>query len=313
MSDEMVDETVKGEAESPYGENIFKRFFTRTLSVEQRALLGTLVFIAIVVAVGWVALNEPKRMETFTAQYDARSIQRGATIFISSCSGCHGARGEGLTGIAPALNASDLFDGTRLTAMGWTGSLEDYVELTIAAGRPARSSDWPNPMPTWSQDYGGPLRPDQVRDVAHFVLNWGLAYEEGYVEEPVAAERPTPIPRAAPEGMVGTDLETPLPEGDAVRGQALFSGQEPAAGGTLTCFACHTVDGSTLVGPSLLDVKNRLPEGYDSIEAYLRESILLPDTYKSPGFETAVMSANFGDLLNPQNLADVIAYLLTLE
>ena len=32
-------------------------------------------------------------------------------------------------------------------------------------------------MPTWSQDYGGPMRPDQIRDLVNFVMNWGCRYD----------------------------------------------------------------------------------------------------------------------------------------
>ncbi len=57
--------------------------------------------------------------------------------------------------------------------IGFAGSLNDYVKLTVAAGRPAnKTSQWAQMMPTWSSRYGGPLRDDQVQDVTDFVLNW---------------------------------------------------------------------------------------------------------------------------------------------
>jgi mono/diheme cytochrome c family protein len=298
--------------ETPGGGSGLKRLFTNLLPIEQRSLLGTLGFLAVVLAVTWVGINEPHRMEVSTNEFEGRAIQRGATIFQSSCVPCHGARGEGIPGVAPALNAPDLFDGSRLAERGWTGTLEDYVKLTVAAGRPAKSADWPNPMPTWSQDFGGPLRPDQVSDVTQFVLNWGLAYEEG------AAGIPTPIATPTSEALafepVGTDMEIAMPEGDPERGQALFLGTEPAPDGLpLGCQACHTLDGSALVGPSLQSVVTRVPEGYDSDLTYFHESIVMPGNYTVPGFEGVSMPDNFGSRLDAQSLADLMAFLDTLQ
>ncbi|MEJ2150619.1 MAG: cytochrome c [Chloroflexota bacterium] len=298
--------------ETQEGAGLFKRLFTELLPVEQRSLLGTLGFMAVLLAVAWVAINEPNRMETTGMEFEGRAIQRGATIFQSNCVPCHGARGEGIPGVAPALNAPDLFDGSRLAERGWTGTLEDYVKLTVAAGRPAKSADWPNPMPTWSQDFGGPLRPDQVSDVTQFVLNWGLAYEAG------AEGIPTPIATATPEEPafvpVGTDMNITLPEGDPARGEALFEGTEPAPDGLpLGCNACHTLDGSALVGPSLQGVASRVPEGYDSALTYFHESIVMPGNYKVPGFEGVSMPDNFGQRLDAQSLADLMAFLDTLK
>ena len=117
---------------------LFQKILTDTLPIEQRTLLGTLLFFAIILIVGFAAINEPARMGTFTAQYEGRSIARGAVIFHDNCVTCHGIDGKGLEGIAPALNSPDMFNGTRLQELGWTGTLHDYIYLTVAAGRPAR-------------------------------------------------------------------------------------------------------------------------------------------------------------------------------
>jgi mono/diheme cytochrome c family protein len=301
------------ENQSSESGGFLKRLFTENMPIEQRSLLGTLIFFAIILAIGWVAINEPRRMETFTAQYNARSIQRGASIYNSNCSRCHGARGEGIAGVAPALNTPDLFNGTRLQEVGWAGSLKDYVTLTVSAGRPVRSANWPQPMPTWSQDYGGPMRPDEVQDVVNFVLNWGRLYEEGatpVATGPTPTLAPTPTLSYAP---VGSDLAVALPPGDAARGAALFSGSQTAPDGVaLGCQACHSVDGSLLVGPSMLGVSGRVPAGYDSPEAYLHEAIVQPCAYVVQGFD-CVMPQTYGDRLDAQGLADLIAYLLTLR
>ncbi len=293
----------------------WRRIFMRNLPAEQRALLGTLSFFAIIVIVGWVGVNEPRRMAEFDSQYQARSIQRGAVLFDSNCKSCHGANGQGIEGVAPAINTPAMFNGERLAELAYPGTVQDYIELTIAAGRPARSANWPNPMPTWSQDYGGPLRPDQVRDLTRFVMNWGCAYDPECAppDEAIIAEAtPPPTEEAPAYEPVGVDVTAPLPEGDAARGEQLFLGAAPGPDGkALGCQACHSLDGSVLVGPSMQGVSGRIPDGYESPEAYLHESIVAPAAYTVPGFEGVVMPANFGERLDAQSLADIIAYLLS--
>ena len=50
-----------------------------------------------------------------------------------------------------------------------------------------------------------------------------------------------------------------------------------------------------------------------SAENYICQSILDPGAFLVPGFSDGVMTQNFRETLNDQQLADVIAYLLTLE
>lgn len=304
-NNEMLEEEIQHE-------NRLESFFKDMMPLQQRQLVGTLVFFGIILVVGWVGINEPRRMETFTAQYDGRSIERGAVLYNANCASCHGADGRGLEGVAPALNSAEMFNGERLEEIGWSGTLYDYVEGTVAAGRPVMSGDWPQPMPTWGQEFGGPMREDQVRDVVNFVMNYGLFYEDGAeVAEPSGPVLPTEEPAFEP---VGTDLTVELPEGDPARGEALFLGQEPAPDGTvLGCQSCHSLDGSVLVGPTVQGIANReLPEGYDSLEQYLHEAIVAPSAYVVPDFADA-MPKNFGERLDAQALADMLAYLQTLE
>ena len=77
--------------------------------IEHRILVGTVAFLATLALVGWVAINEGGRMTAFDNQFTARAIERGATLFISNCSPCHGTDGRGSVGTAPALNSPLLF------------------------------------------------------------------------------------------------------------------------------------------------------------------------------------------------------------
>ncbi len=103
---------------------------------------------------------------------------------------------------------------------------------------------------------------------------------------------------------IGIDLETPLPLGDAQRGESLFAEE-------LGCAACHSLDGTTLVGPSVLGLSQRADTRVEGLtaEEYLRQSILLPCEEVVEGF-ACVMPENYGERLDTQGLADLIAYLL---
>jgi mono/diheme cytochrome c family protein len=214
-----------------------------------------------------------------------------------------------------------MFNGTRLTELGYAGTVRDYITLTISAGRPARSNpEWPQVMPTWSQDYGGPLRPDQVEDLVAFVMNWGCDYDEKCAEPGIVAAAtagPTPTPAPTPEPIDLAEFVAGLPDGDAARGEELYLGTVTLLDGKAgACNACHTVDGSTLVGPSFTHVNADMPAGYPSLDVYLVESIFYPNAYKVPGFEAAQMPLNFferfkapDDEQGLQDMADLIAFI----
>jgi len=272
-------------------------------------VLGTLALLGLTGALLFVSLNEVHRMQTAARAYDARAIETGALEFEGRCRSCHGPQGKG-SPLAPALNTADLFNGKRLQAAGFSGSVEDYVRGTISAGRPIPSAgtNYPQRMPTWSERFGGPLRDDQVDALVAFVMNW----EDRALAEATAEP-------ALPAGeAVGTDLAQTLPSGDAARGKTL-------AEGPLGCAACHTL---STVGPAWAGdgttpgigtrTASRLTEaGYTGAATtagqYLLESIVSPNAYLVSGFEANVMPGTFSGRLTPQDAADVIAYMLTFK
>jgi cytochrome c oxidase subunit II len=106
------------------------------------------------------------------------------------------------------------------------------------------------------------------------------------------------------------DTGAPLSPGDAARGAALFN---ESIGGAPVCLTCHTLDGSTLVGPSLLgfaEIAATRVEG-QSAEDYARASILQPASHIVSGFSN-LMYNQYAQRLTTQQTADLIAYLLTL-
>lgn len=281
----------------------WQRFWTNLLPTELQLILATFFSLAIILTIAWVGINEPARMEEFTESYNARSIETGAAIFDSNCAPCHGPQGQGIVGVAPALNTPSLFNGERLAEAGWSGTLEDFVKLTVSAGRPT-SVDYAQPMPTWSQEFGGPLRPDQIQDVTNFILNWEeSALEGGELEAAV----PTPTSEVPTEVTVGRDLERPLPEGDPAAGQAIFEGE-------IGCSGCH-VAGAPTTAPAIAGIASRAGGRVDgmSAEAYIRQSIQQPESYVVEGHTDLMTNLGLGDRLTDQDLADLIAYLMTLE
>jgi mono/diheme cytochrome c family protein len=84
------------------GKHLFER-------IETRIMVGITTFVATMVLIGWVAINEGARMAAFEQQFNARSIERGAAMYSTYCSTCHGNEGLGIAGRAPALNNPQLF------------------------------------------------------------------------------------------------------------------------------------------------------------------------------------------------------------
>lgn len=271
-----------------------------------RVTIGTIAIVLTVALLTWTALNEDARMAAFEAAQAGRSIENGATLFESNCTPCHGKQGEGIPGVAPALNTPTLFNGQRVREAQFAGSVRDFIKLTIAAGRPIPTvgTNYPQRMPTWSQRYGGPLRDDQIEDLTNFVMNWGKGAQ-------AAAATPAP-PQFQP---VGSDLNVTLPAGDAGRGQALFEGTATLADGKPTgCAGCH-VAGAGTIAPDIQGVATRAETRKPglSAEQYLHESIVQPNATVVEGFSQGIMPQDFGQRMSAQNLADIIAYLMTLK
>jgi len=116
-----------------------------------------------------------------------------------------------------------------------------------------------------------------------------------------------------------------LPAGDATRGAALAKAK--------ACTVCHV---DMPVGPSWLAAASPDGKGIGTraeerltdpnykgqattAEEYLLESIILPSAYIVPGASYAsatgqsLMAATFPDTLTKQEVADMIAYMLTIK
>jgi mono/diheme cytochrome c family protein len=249
--------------------------------IDNRITIGMVFVLISMIVLTIYGIQEQGRLEERTESEHARAIQRGAVIFEENCSECHGPNGGGVLGRAPALNTGHFFDPTvgRLKEVSYNGSIESFVTLTVTGGRPVKSdTQYAQPMPTWGQQYGGPLREDQVNDVVAFVLNW-------------AGE---PRGEAGAGGAAGGDCD---PDDSPCLGLQAFS----AAG----CVACHTVAdySNAVVGPELTNVfAERGPD-------HIRESIMNPNAVITEGFTADVMPQNLGELLTPEQIDNIIAFL----
>lgn len=271
--------------------------------------IGSLGVVILVGILAYVGVGEQERMASFTRSYQSRQIEAGAALYETNCRSCHGPQGKGIEGVAPSINTAELYNGQRLEAIGFSGTVEDYVAGVITAGRPVPSqgTSYPQRMPTWGQRFGGPLRDDQVESLVTFIMNWQ--------DRALAEGGPAALP---PGEVVGTDISIQLPAGDPQAGQALSAG-------SLGCAGCHEL---AAVGPpwapagEVAGIGERADtrftqEGYPgqatSAEQYLIESVVLPNVYIVAGYEANVMPANYGQRLTAQQLADLVAYMLSLR
>jgi mono/diheme cytochrome c family protein len=226
------------------------------------------------------------------------------------------------------------FDG-RLDQVDWLGTLESFVLTTLVSGRPVSSSYWPEPMAAWSQTAGGPLRDDQLQDLTNYVLNWGHE-RQWTVEDLLAVQQFAKVP-VEDLGMAA-DFEAVAPDvvniqsadvtsrradidvaweritqelgdvvGDPNNGQTLYNG-------SMACSACHA---NVAVAPPTEGTWTRVNEtrlndpalaGYTP-EHYVIESIIAPNAYIAPNYPANAMPNNFGERLNMQMLADLLAYI----
>jgi mono/diheme cytochrome c family protein len=226
-------------------------------------------------------------------------------------------------------------DSSRLAQVEWGGDLRSYIVTTLVHGRPGSSDVWDeNAMAAWSQLAGGPLRQDQIEDLTNYILNWDKG-DNWTTSDLFAVVQFSRVPadaarivsggdgeQDAASAPIGSDVEeivTALEgvSGDAERGEQLYtssiqsSTMPPSA---LGCAGCHT---GGAVGPNTAGTWSRVqderlsePEFADyTVEQYLVESIVMPDSYVVEGYSGGQMRGTYGQQMTIQDMADVLAYL----
>lgn len=280
--------------------------------MQVKIIIGTVSFMIAMMVLGYAALRETARLERFTAARTGRQIEMGAHLYDQNCATCHGVHakaeecydassGEPIGCIGLPLNYNALLCGDvslRMEAMNWEGSKEAFIQSTLASGRPGTE------MPTWAENFGGPMRADQIENISNYLL----AYET----EELCSE-----PAFVYEWQdTYEEYSAEFPDGDAARGEELFL--------TYGCTGCHgnlEDEASAAVGPwlgEIADVGETRVEGLTA-EEYVYESILDSSAFISPECPTgpcagppSTMPDNFPLRMseNPQDLQDLMTFIL---
>ena len=282
--------------------------------------LGILGALGCIILLGLVLATENVRMADQTDNWAAREIENGALLFANNCASCHAPDGKGLPGVAPALNSHYFFTDTgRLADVGYIGSLESYVRLTVAAGRPSKAnSQWAQKMPTWGSQFGGPMRGDQVVEVTKYVMNFSesaLAQtpeEDPFqpfqdVRKPVGEQSIAVLAGGAPPTPAE---ETPAAEGGVRAPAELFT--------AMACVGCHVLDqlqdasNRGAVGPNMGNLAENAAARVAgmSAEDYIYQSITEPGAFVVEGYVTGIMPPDFTTKMSEEEIRGLIAWLL---
>jgi cytochrome c2 len=112
-----------------------------------------------------------------------------------------------------------------------------------------------------------------------------------------------------PPKITFTDIDMSV--ADAGSGEKLFL---QSNNGAPICATCHGVGGEGGIGPSLKGIVDKAGSRVSgqNAEEYLFWSIINPSRYLVAGYSN-VMYAKFADVFVAEDIADLIAYLLTLK
>ncbi len=219
-------------------------------------------------------------------------IDRGNVIFKNVCGICHGQNGVG-TDRAPALN-----DSAKLTQFD-----DAWYKDTIEQGRPAKG------MPTW----GTVLSPQQIADVLAVIDKW----------------RANPITLTATitsTSETTTTVEVARPSNPGGSGPAIGLTGDPKAGGQVfvdNCQKCHGEQGVGNVSnpgsddgtiPPLNPIDETMIDPNPTVYATNLDLFIEHGSTPAGSNPKEKMPA-WGDeqKLTPQQIADVIAYVMSLN
>lgn len=135
---------------------------------------------------------------------------------------------------------------------------------------------------------------------------WALLLILGVACRETAAENPTPLPSLPPANL----------SGDPAQGETLYNQRVLGRSGAPGCVTCHSLaENVNLVGPSHYGLADRVAQEAPDQTAvtYLWQSIVEPDAHITTGFAAGVMYRKYATELTAQQVADLVAYMLTLR
>jgi cytochrome c oxidase subunit 2 len=99
--------------------------------------------------------------------------------------------------------------------------------------------------------------------------------------------------------------------GDPEQGRVIY---ETGGAAGIPCMSCHSLDGTTIVGPSWQGIRERAATRVEgmSAEDYIRQSIEDPTAYVVDGYQP-VMPDVFGEKLSDEDINNIIAYMYSLD
>ena len=137
-------------------------------------------------------------------------------------------------------------------------------------------------------------------------------------ETAISTPRPTPTPLGETKNVllptptsIPVEVITTIKLDDASLGKQLVEKNG--------CIACHSSDGSVIVGPSWKNLFGSSGEFEDgtSIKSkdvvYITESILEPNKKIVKGFQPNLMPTNYSEVFTKEEITTIIAYLKTLN
>jgi predicted lipoprotein with Yx(FWY)xxD motif/cytochrome c2 len=122
---------------------------------------------------------------------------------------------------------------------------------------------------------------------------------------------PVPVGEETPPGASAEIPATPS-SGSDLKAQGMTIAQDAG------CLACHSTDGSILVGPTWQGAygsQDPLTDGTTVTvdDEYLRESIVDPDAKVVQEFQPSIMPQNYGETLSDSDIEAIIAYIKSLQ
>ena len=267
-----------------------------TATTRRLFFLGTLIFTLAFIALT-VHTHTTIADRTHT-EHLTDDVRRGGRVWAKyNCENCHTLLGEG------AYYAPDL---TQVVQQRGAAYLAQFLA---------------NPAQFYSEERNGRLMPtlgltaQEIADVLAFLAWVGQIDTNGW------PPRPLLVSGVAVRAMPGVSGVASAPD-PASRGKALFNG-------TAACASCHSVEpGVVLVGPSLAGVAKTAAERVQDPQYhgtahraadYLTESILQPSAFIVPGGvyaspeQVSFMPNTFDKTLKPEEVTDLVAYLMTLQ
>jgi mono/diheme cytochrome c family protein len=265
-------------------------------------------------------------------------VASGQQIFTANCAVCHGADGKGgnpnpgaTAGTIPALNPIDphLTDPDPKT---FTTNIDLFIEHGSTPAGPGPTFT----MPAWGDK--ALLQPQQIADVIAYVKSLNPvsgapsapSTQVAGAASPTAAAAASPAPTASGAGAAGTPTEeasgVPRPTNPGGPGPALgltgsaSSGQQVFAA---NCAVCHGTEGRG-GNPNLGTTDGTIPP-LNPIDPLLKDPdpkvfahnidlfIEHGSTPDGPGPTFTMPPWGDRQLLTPQQIADVIAYVLSLN